>query len=350
MVYGMEENITRLYQEGYLKIKLDPNVVAHVVKHANKMRKEKGTGPDNLTFKNVGLHPEKRLGIDRIAEFKKYMAEYNTQEYKQLLKENRVPKLDLDWLVHLHMYEKPHPLKHFSDFVKKLTGNTTVKRNVSKRPVIINRVTRKSSSQRTKSPYKAPKVAKAPVQEPKEANAPRERTRARTRARTRGRTYRTQAVPQAVAAAPVPVAPAPAPVPAPAPAPVAVRPNETFIKFHSPGQGDSPTTAQLRREYHRKTVQADPTIQALRSKIHADGKFSPQTERELAARTATVLATDANSRGLNTVLRSRAASKSAAILRTERTALATPGAQAGLSPTIRPLLTAAVPGTSPTGR
>jgi hypothetical protein len=342
MVYGMEENILKLYEDGYLKINLDPDTVARLVKYANQMRREKGTGPDNLTVKNVGPRPEKRLGIDRIAEFKKYMAEYNTQDYKDFLKDNRVSKVDRDWLVNLHMHEKPNP---FKDFMKKFIGNKTVK---SKRPVMFKR---KSRALRTKTLVsRRSKDVKAPepkeVKEVKEVKAPEppkaRDTRARdTRTRTRGRTHRTHAPPQAVAAALVPVAPAPAPA----------RPNETFIKFHSPGQGESPTTANLRSAYHRKTAEADPTIRSLRSKIHADGKFSPQTERELAARTATVLATDANSRGLNTALRSRAASKSAAVLRTERTALATPGAQAGLSPVTRGLIAnTTVPGNSPTGR
>jgi len=360
----MEENIIKLYEDGYLKIKLDPDDIAYVVKHANKMRRENGTGPDNLTAKNVGPRPEKRLGIDRIAELKTYTKEYNTQGYKDFLKDNHVSKLDRDWLIHLHMFEKPHQIKHFSDFIKKLTGNKTVKRSVSKRPVIIKRSSNRKSSRslRTKS-LMSSQASRAQTARARTART----TRARTTRNTRARTYRNSqttrmrghtqydapvyalapaalAPAQTNAVAPAPVGPTvipPTAIPPTAIPPTAnpsVRPDDTFIKFHSPGQGDSPTTRDLRTAYQRKTAEADPTIQALRGKIHADGTYSPETAKDLAARTATVLATDANSRGLNTVLRSRAASKTAAVLRSDRTALATPVAQAGLSPVTRDLI------------
>ena len=68
------------------------------------------------------------------------MKEYNTQDYKDFLKDNRVSKVDRDWLVNLHMHEKPNP---FKDFMKKFIGNKTVKR-----PVMFKR---KSRALRTKT-------------------------------------------------------------------------------------------------------------------------------------------------------------------------------------------------------
>ena len=96
-----------LYKYGYVKTDMDIDT-DKIVYYANKMRREKETGPANLKSENAGPKPVRRLSIAELNEFMDEMDEYTTAEFKELLIKEDVHALDMEWLVD----QKDNPDKH----------------------------------------------------------------------------------------------------------------------------------------------------------------------------------------------------------------------------------------------
>jgi hypothetical protein len=102
-----EKYIMHLYKYGYVKTDMDIDT-DKIVYYANKMRREKETGPANLKSENAGPKPVRRLSIAELNEFMDEMDEYTTAEFKELLIKEDVHALDMEWLVD----QKDNPDKH----------------------------------------------------------------------------------------------------------------------------------------------------------------------------------------------------------------------------------------------
>jgi len=102
-----EKYIMHLYKYGYVKTDMDIDT-DKIVYYANKMRREKETGPADLKSENAGPKPVRRLSIAELNEFMDEMDDYTTAEFKELLIKEDVHALDMEWLVD----QKDNPDKH----------------------------------------------------------------------------------------------------------------------------------------------------------------------------------------------------------------------------------------------
>ncbi len=126
-----EEYMLELHKYGYVKTDERVNF-DKIVKYANKMRKEKETGPCDLTIKNIGPKPEKRLGIDSIQEYLDQMDDFTSKEFKQRLLDDGVHTLDMEWLI--EKKELEYKAKPFPSWMRKWFGKTRKRTMRSKSP------------------------------------------------------------------------------------------------------------------------------------------------------------------------------------------------------------------------
>jgi hypothetical protein len=223
-----EKYVLELHKYGY--VKTDERVpFAKIVKYANKMRKEKETGPYNLTLKNIGPKPEKRLGIELIQEYLDLMDDLTSSEFKQRLLDDGVHALDMEWLVDKKELEyKPKP---FPSWIKKWFGKTRKRtprsrtpwfrksrKHISKRRSETEDEIEKESEKEKESEVEMIKEPEKEVeQDEKEDRNPRVLKRKSSKNKKQPKKETQTSPRRSLAPAPAPVVPAQAPVLAPAP-------------------------------------------------------------------------------------------------------------------------------------